>query len=197
MTNLQKFCSVNDIRTHLLAPMCIPGVGTVYCNGHIAVVTPGDVELTADLPASLIESLNKMNVKRVEVTAGAGLSIPELPPSNKCSECKGSGRVSGTVECDECDGGDFRHGSHRYECKECDGSGKIKNRHAPTVGCPSCDGTGDGITAVPVGRSCFQRRYLNLLNELPNVRIFPSIEPMGSGYVTFDGGWGVIMPMHP
>lgn len=95
------------------------------------------------------------------------ISLPEEERTD-CSECHGTGETR-HEECDCCDG---------HPCEECDGSGTVVKR-----------------AVVGVGKSCFDSRYLRVLQSLPGCVLYPNDDPLKTAAFTFDGGDGRIMPM--
>lgn len=199
MIDLQKFCATDtDPSPHMRKPSrCADGI--VATNGRILICVPDDGRQAEAAKESLAKSF--ANFK-------AGLTDPsrfwvdattiQLPPAVKCGHCHGTGH-SYQVKCEDCDGeGEFDHGLHTYECKECGGDGFIKTSPhsdgAKKVECYECDGTGEGFQAVPAGQAHFQRRYLHLIQQLPNCRL-GTMGGTGTALFTFDGGWGALMPV--
>ena len=190
---LNKFCAKSDERDYLMSPT--RRNGSLYAsNGHLLVCIPDNPEIKAN-------SSKKPNFERFESKISdkeyAPLIVPEMPEPKKCRYCR-NGRVN---KCGNCEGeGHFNHNGHEYDCKECDCMGHIKpSKGDGLIECDCCGGTGlvreDIIT---VGHQTFQPKYISLIAELPNVRIWTDKENrLGCARFLFDGGWGVLMPCSP
>lgn len=164
--------------------------GRLYCtNGRIALrldEAPPVAKESSDFPQSAFDLLDG-------ITPGDdGIPCPEVegPPEGadkwwyahrkeKCDLCRGAGNC-------ECRCGD------EHDCCECEGTGFVKY-----------DGPVDGATkGIFVGEREFQRRYLWMISQLPNARLYPDrcadipnkhTKAMGMPF-SFDGGVGVVMP---
>lgn len=197
MVELLRFVAArDDIREYMRAPF-VQGEWIYATNGHIAVRVP-KVEWVnvkeSDKPASIGELFEK-NKRDTFVT------LPDLPPREKCPVCNGSGIG---YKCSECDGeGEFTRGGHSYDCKECGGSGQTDDgADADKEPCIECDGDGESRhKAVAVGNWHYDRRYLARILELPAVKFAQRHEGMKDlddaaiAYFVFEGGEGLLMPM--
>lgn len=186
--------NTSEIRTHLKAPMRSKH-GAVACNGHIMICVVDDDGDYAATREGLETSFDKFaTIEMPSAIAVAGITLPTAEP---CSVCDGAGYMH-REECDECDGeGEFNHGTYTYECKECDGEGYIESARAfsgsKQVPCYKCDGRKEAFKCHPVGDSQYSVVYLRLLQTLPNCMLQP--RGMETARFTFDGGWGVLMPV--
>jgi hypothetical protein len=194
--DLQKFCAGgDDQRTHLRQPWRAP-VGIVATDGAVLIVVR---ETTGDVPEyrpGTHPNVSKMLNDNPASSPWIALDSIELPPKTVCGRCNGGGTLW-VRECDECDGGEFEHGSHTYTCRNCSGFGARRlsqpfdGAHPET--CRGCRGDGAAIQPVELpGGTCFQRRYLALLAELPGCEIAPSGRQ--AARFRFDGGEGLLMP---
>ena len=191
--DITKFCSVDDIRSYLNAPMKSTH-GAIACNGHILVCAQQDGEF-ADAIGTLNETVCKWH--GIEVKDGTHMDDVALPPIEECGRCGGTGTLYQDA-CDECDGdGEFDHGRNTYECKECDGSGftdSHSNDKTSAKPCSKCQGRGEEWKYHKVGDAGFSLPYLRMLKDLPNCLLQKS-GPESMAKFTFDGGWGALMPM--
>jgi hypothetical protein len=115
-----------------------------------------------------------------------------------CRECGGIGKVT---ECGDCDGeGDVNWESNsgiEYSAvyKLCNGKGVVSGSAKV---CDDCGGSGrkKKYDRIYVGSKFLDCRYLELLKQLPGVKIAPDF---AKGYspipVKFEGGTGLIMPL--
>lgn len=196
LSDLQKFCGINDIRAHINKPI---RQGGFICatNGFIAVRVVDDGSF--DISDANNESVNFERVfaerKFSELKPLSVLMISAQPGKSPCKACCGSGKNESARECDECDGdGQFHHGSHAYECRECEGLGKKANAASISTVCSVCRGCGDGGFNFQVGNQKYDSRLLNLIEDLPNLRIECEIENFDAAKFLFDGGEGRLMP---
>jgi hypothetical protein len=122
--------------------------------------------------------------------------IPE-PAQEKCSACKGYGKITicsecdgeGTKECDTC--------GHEEECKSCNGNGTRPTAGPNAKECDNCDGIGHTIKYISIRLELqsFSDRYLRLIRALPGIRLFQNVNPGDIATFSFDGGEGVLMPL--
>lgn len=196
--DLQKFCAGgDDQRTHLRQPWRAP-VGIVATDGAVLIVvseTTGDV---AEYRPGVHPNVSKMLNDNPVSGPWIALDSIELPPKTVCVRCNGGGQLW-TLECPDCGGdGEFDHGSHNYTCRECNGAGVMRDS-SPFDGaypgtCQDCRGDGAAIQPVELpGGTCFQRRYLALLADLPGCEIAPPSTWKAARF-RFDGGEGLLMP---
>lgn len=75
------------------------------------------------------------------------------------------------------------------KCPVCGGAG-----YHYWVRCDECDGDGNAFQVVRVGHSAFQRRYIALLQTLPDCELEIGADPMALARFTFEGGHGYLMP---
>lgn len=195
---IQKFCSINDIRTYLNKP--IRQGGFIYAtNGFIAVRVVDDGSF--DIPESNIIygliNFNRVFAERAfaELKPLSALMTGSQPEKSPCKACCDGGKNESARECNECDGdGQFHHGSHTYECRECGGSGKKANAASIPIVCSVCRGCGDGNFNFQVGNQKYNGRLLKLIEDLPNVKIECEVENFDTAKFVFDGGEGRLMP---
>lgn len=193
--DVTKFCAVGDMRAYLASPFNIKGVGQVACNGWAGIVQENDAETSEGLPPTFPTMFREWKAKLPASGSGIPMASLALPDKMPCDKCRGTGMQRGVKECRECDGdGDFYHGSHTYECKECEGTGEVEDPLQPKTTCTKCNGTGEAFQLAKVGHSTFNTTWLRLFSELPDAAIHIGDNPMASAFITFDGGWGVLMP---
>lgn len=210
--DLTRFVAAKDDgRAFLRAPFATPH-GMAACNGHVAVITIGDVETATEDSADegqveLIARLSKWFQAIAALPADGWIGLDQLAEaphtSATCRQCKGKGRCEITT-CPDCDGeGEFDHGRHTYQCRECDGAGSetypTNDPKAPR--CDECCGTGkSGGTQVP-GTEAPQHgiatKYHHLLREAPNAQIYTKgfVADSRAFAVRFDGGCAIVMPV--
>jgi len=149
-----------------------------------------------------------------------GLPMPRFTQKEEepCLECLGSGK---SLVCPECEGSGnltFSTSYNEYEvdCDTCNGAGRIQMRSAEfekALECEECGGKGSTFPETPVllarneaGKSlCLNSGILHRMKEnLENILFYPSQnrqEENNFSYspvkFTFEGGWGVIMPIRP
>jgi hypothetical protein len=209
--NLAPFCGHNDLRSWMNAPIVLEG-WTVATNGHLMIAVPSGVEFTPE-PATAPKVPEGVKFRDLIDAASANAqdgdaarvrAIDLLADLRPCVRCNGSGVVH-EVDCDECEGGYFNHGSHEYECKECQGSGvrdADESDHAKP--CPSCRATGrnrfTNTPGVGTDRLSVAAVYTALLAEhLPDaeITVLPD-ENKKWFYVrsSSTGAVGVVVPLH-
>lgn len=196
--DLQKFCAGDtDPRTHLRQPWRDP-VGIVATDGAVLIVVRETTGGVAEYRPGTHPKVSKMLNDNPASSPWIALAGIELPPKTLCGRCNGGGTLW-VLECDECDGGEFEHGSHTYTCRECNGAGERRRLTHPFDGahpetCWYCRGDGGAIQPVELpGGTCFQRRYLALLADLPGCEIAPPSTWKAARF-RFDGGEGLLMP---
>lgn len=198
MIDLQKFCAgKHEPREYLNKPWrCEFGVGAT--NGHLLVIVADrDEQYDAACP-EVTHFLKKLiDAKSTPAIESYRVADIELPKPEACRRCDGKGYHYERA-CEECDGyGTFIHGTHEYDCLHCDGHGFFKSfsgSESEKQPCPSCDGTGEDAQTVEMFEKHFSTRYLKkLLLELPNCQL-DIVRGYGFGVLTFDGGFGAIMP---
>lgn len=147
--NLAPFCGHDDARPWMNAPIVFEG-WTVATDGHIMVAVPDGV---ASMPAPADSPKVPDGVNFAKLISAASIhaqdgelarvrAIDMLANLQTCILCEGR-RVVHEVDCDECEGGYFNHGSHEYECKACEGSGVLdadESDHSKP--CHDCRATG-------------------------------------------------------
>lgn len=190
---LKSFCAtINDSREYLRAPFV--NKGFIYAtNGHIAVRIPdnGTIQENKDAPKNIHNYFQSGISDFIE--------IPALPEKTKCVRCCGTGNRIFKNKCDKCDGkGEFYHGSHYYDCAECDGSGEVRSGEPKAdIPCEYCDGSGwEKYSFIDIGEFRFQCAYIEKILALPNVKFMRTINSDDACKFLFDGGEGIIMPMH-
>jgi hypothetical protein len=166
MIDLDKFCEKDGVRYYLEKPFRLGGY--IYAtNGHLAVRIPDDGREAAEAYKS-VSGIGKIFADAIardgEQFTVPNIALPDGPDEEKCPACNGLGEP----ECDM---------EHMHDCPECDGTGMVET-----------------CIRVSVGVAEFQRKYLRLLAELPNCKIFVQ-RPDRSAYFTFDGGEGCLMPL--
>lgn len=194
MIDLNKFCAnENDPREYLRNPLTALNQDFAT-NGHILVrldgVSKNPNHAKEKTFVSVLQSIDAQNI--LDYTP---LTVV-LPNKSICSICDNKGFTLGREkkECPECDGeGEFTHGNHEYECKECDGDGEVESftKSDVKVPCYRCP-----TQPVPVGDLNFQRKYLAMLLELPNIQYLLD-SGKGMMFFKFDGGDGCLMRIYP
>jgi len=117
------------------------------------------------------------------------LRIPQLPPPIPCIFCSGTGKVG---LCPYCDDGLFENSGHDYECASCHGTGQRKQIDGDQV-CNLCHGSGEtNNQLVLIGCGMFNRRYLALIADFPEIRIARPINNSSPVYFQSTIGDGVI-----
>lgn len=198
--NLQRFCAIDDIRTHLMQPWHFDG--WVYAsNGHIAVRVPytGDASIpdaTSRHPKTIPGLFAKW------CSDGADYApMPALPEGKVCEACGGHGFFP-AVKCLSCNGeGVIVYAAYEYDCKACDRD-LIEEGWRTTEGepeamkvCLKCWGRKLEMHKVPLGGAEFELAYLLWLAELPGVT-FRTNGTTGAAGFKFDGGEALLMPRH-
>lgn len=188
---LQMFIAgSNESHQFMQAPI-LRGDWIYATNGHVAVRVPKQEGIDATETDSIPQMPSLFDNGRRESFD----ELPRLPVAQKCPKCDGRGHA---YECPDCDGdGVFYHGQHEYDCEECNCSGQVMSgEESDKQPCWKCNGLGDAAQPVAVAHQYFDRRYLAKIKQLPGVKFSPNPgDAMGSGYFTFDGGEGLIMPM--
>jgi hypothetical protein len=188
--DLMPFCEAS--RKGIAQPWSA-GDYTYATNGRVLIRIPrlGDVPECALAPkAAQLFNQERGQVKR-QLAEINFIFIPEI----FCPYCNGAGKLT---ECPECHGDgkviatNF-HNDYEVDCATCGGTGK------PPL-CEICVGTGKIISDEPhkVGKSWYQKIYLELLKTLPDCVLYESYpKPLSPAYFRFNGGDGLLMPMRP
>lgn len=194
--NKEQLSKFSDPEHHKIFKPFSFGDFTYASNGHLLVRVPrlDDCEEW--------ESLNEQAARMFEtvdmpLVLAALVDIPDFPQPEpkKCSACKGTGKIT---LCPECEGKGYVEFANDYSEYECDC--ETCHGHGSTIGdehiCESCNGTGHKkkMTRIELGCAGFSSHYLNMLNELPGMKIAPT-EPNNANYFKWDCGDGLIMPM--
>lgn len=191
---LSKFHCVADIRVHLNLPA--RDEGKLYVsNGEILIVIDDDpgvfVLVDSPLPAMAKKVLFPINRRDNWIS----VDMP-LPPSIPCFVCGGIGKL--TV-CERCHGEgvvDSDDETEEVPCPKC--LGRAEWPDANGKACWKCDGSGEGILAIPVANTHFQRRYLSLLQDLPGpVTLSVGAIHSDVAFFGFADGYGALMPVRP
>jgi len=161
-TDLQPFCSRDPKRETLHMPWS-EGDKTYATDGRIAVMVDRvpDVMENPEAPKGLA-----VNIFGPFNNITKSIEVPDVgertePESVHCPECRGSG------VCKLCDNG---------SCHHCKGEGVVMIEEKPWQ-----------IN----GEFGFNRRYLRLIQKLPNLRLFLDLEnEVNMARFTFDGGEG-------
>lgn len=115
---LKYFCGVDMANQHMNEPQKRDGFyyasdGTVL----IEIKSPIDIGIEERPKAPNYNAvMPKPNCKPIHIDISTLIDRLEKLPNADVCKC---------VDCADCDGGYFDHGSHRYECKECDGNGFV------------------------------------------------------------------------
>jgi hypothetical protein len=201
---IQKFCEMGSCR-ELGEPVCWKGF--VYAtDGKIAIrVRAEKGEPNGVKKIYFIDAIDEY-LKKESKKEYVPLDI-ELPAAIPCDSCEGKyvapqnceGKDVAPQQCTECDGTgkvECPTCGHDMDCEDCDGDG-YESSSDETVICNKCNGTGEGVLPVEIGKTKFQRRYLALLQSLPGpVEIAIDPDPEKEALFRFSEGAGVIMPMN-
>jgi hypothetical protein len=201
--DLTRFCG--DATRGMGEPCSVAG-GTFATNGHVAVWIPATC---ANKPMDKLAQRFADVVTAAQIAAAdtAGIWIPateiQLAPRSSCSSCDGSGYCT-SEPCDECEDGEFWHGSHTYECKACDGAGRHVVAASASEGatrCDDCRGTGTRFcskTDFPIlGNPDWTANamYVALLRDLPDCALRTELTIGNMIPFRFSGGFGALMPL--
>lgn len=166
-------------------------------NGHVLV----RVRRLSDVPEEL-DAFNERAAKLFDdfdmpVVLAALVDIPDFPQPDpeKCSVCKGVGKIT---RCPECEGKGYiefetDYNDYEVDCATCHG-------HGSTIGdeqiCDCCNGTGTKkvMKRIDIGCTGLSSHYLTMLKDLPGIQIAPT-EPVRANYFKWDDGEGLLMPM--
>jgi hypothetical protein len=158
-------------RDYLHNPWRAPGHGMVATNGHVMVVLPDDGGELAPEPNKehLIGVVGRFLAQWPGGPVWYRLADVQLPPSQACPDCNGSG-IYHYITCPACRG-DGRSNDDSY-CTSCNGEGAIPvdsgHPEAQPMECVSCSGSGVEFQRVKVGTGCYSLNYLQILASLPN-----------------------------
>lgn len=186
--------------TDILLKFCGDRIGITepYSIGSYSFATDGSILIRVNRLPGITEKEKAPKIDGVfekadEHSSGLSFDIPEVNPKTKeCPACQG---VGANCECPECDGkglvtlsNDFN--DYDCDCDTCDATGKVAK-------CEDCNGTGRVYVRVRVriSKSDFADKYLALLKELPDCKLYPSNKPEGIAKFKFNGGDGLLMPM--
>lgn len=204
MIDLNKFCVAKDTRTQIESPWSV-GEHSYATNGHILVRLPRSPEIVRE---------DGPDLAKIYATVDAAAPLFPLPaftapPAGECEPCNGSGWVvvcrrchgDGSWECDEC--------GTEVDCDDCDREGRHPSKAGKegATACSKCNGTGqdrgnlDSVRVKIAPNLYIKLRYAIWLSELPNIRIALGRSEGERGTSSpipfaFDGGDGLIMPMH-
>jgi hypothetical protein len=201
MIDLKPFCAnESDKRAWLRAPFR-EGEFDYAADGHVIVEVPA----SGKHPHPLNKPIGA-SVDRVLDDAGAGPYMPlagltrTLVEQWPCERCRGKGNIA---DCPECEGEgevtlENEYNEYEVECASCGGDGRCGQTTG--VPCCGCNGTGTGCVIMRLGefKACHQRRYLKLVEVLPNVVV--AVRPGDDSsplFFKFDGGRGALMPIRP
>jgi hypothetical protein len=174
--------------------------GRLYAtNGHIGITIEDDPDIPADDDSFVPKQLEYLITKNLPCVEAYQPLTVDLTLRICCEECAGAGEVD---KCTACDGKgviDCPTCGHEMDCEECDGSGTIGpvSSDETAVCCPICSGRGETSVSVPVGKTSFQRHYLELLESLPGIEIALNVDPSGPMLFRFRDGFGLLMPFVP
>jgi len=191
MIDLHIFCA-ND--HELLAEPFSFGNFSYATNGHVCVRVPLDSNIKKGKPDSIdVEKLTYCEPN------GTYKEFPEYKPTEKtgCDACLSTGFSSFCPECDGEGEVTFNNSFHSYECncETCHGDGSVAGG---TDKCRICGGSGlvnkERFPYVDVDDMRLNTNLLDLIKDLPNVKINTTSKEYAT--FVFDGGDGVVMPMH-
>lgn len=197
MTKIEHFAGVDDYREYLNAPWRRDG--KLYAtNGHFMVEIADDGREAAAFDKQ--PDCAALFAKHLPGEFGA---IPELPPAIACKVCEGRGMCYREM-CPDCDGdGHFMHGRYEYDCQRCDCEGYFVFATVPAgekpSRCSACYGLGEEVNreaGTKVGARQYATRLLRVLTALPGVEVSCCATQGNPLWFKFDGGRGLVMPMH-
>lgn len=170
--NFRAFCANDsDIRRGLTEPFSI-GAYTYATNGHIAVRLPRCEEVPEgnEDRAYNAAAIDKMLSDRIgaQVPTPFERKLPDIEEGGECELCDGTGK--GHPDCPDCD----------CDCDDCNGTGEWHKRQRVRF---------DGYD-VDV-------KYLRMIIMLPEAKIAIGKSERNDWPLlfSFDGGFGVVMPM--
>ena len=179
-----------------LSKIIVDGSYYYATNGRMAVRVANDGSLAADdvNVASLHEKLSEVirTIEGMLLTDGSNAFFSvDMPSAVKpCPDCFGYGKFK---KCNECEDGEFMHGSHWYTCLECEGSGTLVGAGGDDdEKCETCDGNGNIPENVVINGSVFYGPFIKRIASLPNIEI----SAKRFAIFRFTGGMGVILPIH-
>lgn len=214
MIDLKKFCRKSHYSGTLTEP---------FSDDNYTYAADGSVLIRIDKIPEIIKvypSINPEKILEENKVNGNEIWI-DLPKfeiiERNCSKCKGTGKI---IRCKECGGVGSLEFSSDYndydvECKSCLGK-SIKDKK-----CEDCDGTGkhkkySNTVVKASARVMSDTRknitlisgehfgeitvmingmYLEMIQDLPNIKIAIQGDPLKPIKLKFDGGIGLLMPM--
>ena len=184
--NLQAWCYDDpDYHNGEISTPYSQGDHTIATNGHVLIRVPR----MADVERENGPSAYELFVRAPEPESYYPVPDPQPPIIMECKDCFGK------KECPECQNEGtievYNRGRwYEVDCQSCNGKGEF-------VSCDECDSTGEIVTwgRSKVGSQSFSDKYLTLLKTLPGVEIGPTYDLKPARF-RFDGGDGLIMPMH-
>lgn len=202
MIDLKKFCRKNYCSETLSEPFS-EGDYTYAADGSILIRVDKITEIIKSYPTIKPEKILEENkINRNEIW----IDPPKFEIIEKnCTECDGTGKV---IVCKECDGKgslEFSSNYNDYEvecqscfgkdienekCGDCDGTSKYKEYSNPKIEKDIViDGSLESIEIMLNGM------YLEMIQDLPNIKIALQDSPVKPIKLKFDGGIGLLMPM--
>lgn len=199
MINFTDFCADKDhYRDHLKKPFIVDDA-TVYCNGHVMLMTP-TTEQHEQCHGKIISAMRKF-IERARSGKYSLIENVVIPEKITCTSCVGTGKSS-IEECEECEGGGFiefdnNYNSYECDCKSCDGEGRITQAGGEND-CTDCNGSGKAyerfahvvISGVPINAN-----YYDMIMSLPNTQFDAGEKDNEILYFKSDVGMGCVMGM--
>lgn len=210
MIDLKKFCRKNYFSETLKEPFN-EGDYTYAADGSILVRIDKIQEITMEYPsikAGKIIEENKINGNEIWIDP------PKFEIIEKnCTECKGTGKI---IVCKECGGSGGIQFSNIYnvydveclscggkevvntngKCEDCEGTGKYKEYSNPIIKASVRIATDIRVNGIYEELEVMiNGMYLEMIQDLPNIKIALQDSSTKCIKLKFDGGIGLLMPM--
>lgn len=167
MIDLKPFCTNGYDRYQLRKPWSRDGY-TYATNGRILVRVARRDDVPENAQAPDVEKL----LEKAQIDTANFTPLPpfDLPPEkmDECTSCGGSGCEH---DCPDCN----------CICEDCDGSGEESHYSFISV----------GIFGLP-----YAARHIAIIRDLPGVEISRTAAGLNPMPFRFDGGIGLLMPLH-
>ncbi|AJF08163.1 hypothetical protein [Geoalkalibacter subterraneus] len=210
--NIEKVCDQSQPQFRLFRHKEMVGA----TDGRIILVTNKSENSDYEQASEPIKEFLEKFAEPSEVNHG--LPMPRFTQEkDPCLECLGTGK---TLVCPECEGSgnltfSTSHNEYEVDCDTCNGAGRIQMKSAEfekAEVCEACGGKGSTFPETPVllakneagNRLCLNSAILHRMKEnLENILFYPSQNMQEENFsyspveFTFNGGWGVIMPVMP
>lgn len=211
MIDLEKFCSKSHYTKTLIEPFSENNY--TYASDSVIIIRVDKIqEITQLYPSVRAEQLFEENkISKNEIW----IDPPKFEIIERnCRKCEGIGKI---IVCKECNGtGDLEfsnsYNDYDVECKSCYG----KNSKNVNEKCEDCEGTGkykeysnliikaSVKTVLDIGVNGIWKeieimlngKYLEMIQDLPNIKIAIQDSSLKPIKLKFDGGIGLLMPMN-